>query len=75
MDEQMDLKNPGNLKNCSTFLPLSIGGLPIFLCLDLYIDVGQNLCCYNIIDFIRDVYYMIEDAFYYKNIHTSDRKG
>ena len=43
MDEQMDLENPGNLKNCSTFLLLSIGDLFHFLCLDLYIDVGQQL--------------------------------
>ena len=43
MDEQMDLRNPGNPKNCSTFLPLSIGGLSIFLSLDLFIDVAQQL--------------------------------
>ena len=43
MDEQMDLRNSQNLKNCSTFLLLSIRDLTNFLCLDLYIDVGQQL--------------------------------
>ena len=43
MDEQIDMRNPGNLKNCSTFLPLSIMDLIIFLCLDVYIDVGKDL--------------------------------
>ena len=43
MDEQMDLRNAGNLKNCSTFLPLSIGVLIDSLCLVLYIDVVHDL--------------------------------